>query len=317
MATRSVEDVLTKLLQRTKNPSPATKSVGLEEAQPNCPICQDHGIIIYRVHEETKWVTNHQIMNGVEVTTLTPETMVLEEDFLSGQVCSPDQAWAWRTTFSKRCACIKQKKMERLLKASDITDEFKKLGFKNFSLEGKPQIIVDMYDCSSSYLKRFLAIRTDRANSIALLGQPGSGKTHLLTAIANNLMQRKNISVLYFPYVEGFNDLKDDFEKLATKLARMRQVDVLFIDDLFKPLKGEPRATIWQIEQMYAVINYRYLNHKPILVSSELTVDEIVNVDEALGTRIYQMCQNYTVAIKGDRNILNYRLAGAKYVSNL
>ena len=69
-----------------------------------------------------------------------------------------------------------------------------------------------------------------------------------------------------------------------------------------KPMKErEPKATPFQIEQIYAVINYRYLNHKPLLVSSELTVDEIVNVDEALGTRFYHMCQTYTVVIKGDR----------------
>lgn len=311
MATKSIEEALANLLKRVKqNPSPAVKLAGSEENQPNCPNCQDHGIIIYRVHENTKWLTNCRMINGEEVTSLTPESMVLEKDFLSGKVCSPKEARAWRTTFSKHCPCFERKKVERLLKASDITDEFKKIGFQNFSTAGKPQIIVDMYKCSLSYLQHFPAIRTERANSISLLGKPGSGKTHLLTAIANNLIQRKNIPVLYFPYVEGFNDLKENFDKLEVKLACMRQVDVLFIVDLFKPLKGEPRATPFQLEQMYAVINYRYLNHKPILVSSELTIDEIIDVDEALGTRIYQMCQDYTVIIQGQGRQINYRLAG-------
>lgn len=196
------------------------------------------------------------------------------------------------------------------MKASDITDEFKKIGFKNFIRDGKPQPINDAYECALSYFNSFLSIQNDRANSISLLGQPGAGKTHLLTAISNNLIQRKNVPVLYFPYVEGFNDLKDDFDKLEAKLERMKEVDVLFIDDLFKPVKGKPRATEWQVEQLYAVINSRYLNHKPILVSSELVVDEIVDVDEALGTRIYEMCKDFTVVIQGDRKILNHRLAG-------
>jgi len=59
------------------------------------------------------------------------------------------------------------------------------------------------------------------------------------------------------------------------------------------------------------VINYRYLNHLPVMVSSELTVDELCDIDEALGTRIYQMCQDFTVVIKGDRKQLNHRLVGA------
>jgi DNA replication protein DnaC len=236
--------------------------------------------------------------------------MVPEDDLLTGKVCGPDKAWEWKDTYSKQCDCIKQARVKNLLKASEITEEFKKLGFRSFVTKSKPQVIEDAYNCALNYFKEFAGIRKERCNSISLLGQPGSGKTHLLTAIANNLIS-KETSVLYFPYVEGFNDLKDDFSKLEEKLERMKKVDVLFIDDLFKPTKGVPRATEWTVEQMYAVINYRYLNHLPILISSELTVDELVDVDEALGTRIFQMCKDFTVVIKGERKELNHRLAGA------
>lgn len=171
-------------------------------------------------------------------------------------------------------------------------------------------MIKDALQCAQEYILDFTEIRDTRANSIALLGQPGSGKTHLLTAISNHLMVEKQVSVLYFPYVEGFDDLKDDFEILEEKMERMKKVDVLFIDDLFKPIgrNRKPRATEWQIERMYALVNYRYLNHLPILVSSELTVDELESVDEALGTRIYEMCSHYTVLIQGNKKVLNQRL---------
>lgn len=239
--------------------------------------------------------------------------MVPESDFLAGKVCKPQDAWEWRDTFSIRCDCVEKRKSNRLMKSSEITDEFKRLGFQNFCTDGKPQVIIDAYECALEYYQDFENVRKERRNSIALLGQPGAGKTHLLTAIANNLIQRKQVPVLYFPYVEGFNDLKDDFNMLEEKLDRMKKVDVLFIDDLFKPTGRDrkPRATEWQVEQMYAVINHRYLNHQPIMISSELTVDELVDVDEALGTRIYEMCQDFCVVIKGDRKILNHRLVGA------
>ncbi len=87
---------------------------------------------------------------------------------------------------------------------------------------------------------------------------------------------------------------------------------MLFIDDLFKPVNGKPRATDWQLEQMYSVLNYRYLNHKPILLSSELTIETLVRVDEALGTRIYEMCSDYLVIIKGATYELNHRLEGVR-----
>lgn len=210
-----------------------------------------------------------------------------------------------------RCDCVKWRKARRLMRSSEITNEFKKLGFQNFKTDGKPQIIKDAYECALSYFHSFREIKGDRKNSIALLGQPGVGKTHLLTAIANNFINKLHIPVLYFPFVEGFNDLKDDFGKLEEKLERMKQIDVLFIDDLFKPANGKPRSTDWQVEQTYAVINHRYLNHMPVLISSELTIDDLCDIDEALGTRIYEMCRDYCVVIQGDRKKLNHRLVGA------
>lgn len=212
----------------------------------------------------------------------------------------------------KNCECHKKVVSQGLMKSSEITDEFKKMAFGNFQLEGKHRLINDAYHCALNYFKNYESIKNERHNSISLLGQPGCGKTHLLTAIANNLMVRKQVPVFYFPFVEGFNDLKDDFDLLEQKTQRMKRVEVLFIDDLFK---GRDYPTPFQIEQMFAVINYRYLNHKPIMVSSEKTVDELCDIDEALGTRIYQMCQDYTVVVKGDRKVLNHRLEGLANVN--
>lgn len=200
------------------------------------------------------------------------------------------------------------------MKSSGITEEFRKLSFENFRREGKQRVVIDAYECAIEYFQEFEEIKKLRQNSIALLGQPGAGKTHLLMATANNLMNISYIPVLYFPYVEGFEDLRDDFDLLSEKLNHMKKTDVLFIDDLFKPTgtgkDRKPRASEWQIEQMYAVINHRYLNHMPIMVSSELDIDEIEQIDEALGTRIRQMCQDFMVIIKGDRKLLNHRLEG-------
>ncbi|MCC2526916.1 ATP-binding protein [Bacillus halotolerans] len=210
------------------------------------------------------------------------------------------------------CSCMAERKVKRLLGASEITPAFRQLGFHEFRTQGKSQAVKDAFECAKEFVADYEQIKDSRKNSIALLGQPGSGKTHLLTAAANDLMRKRHVPVIYFPFVEGFIDLKNDFDLLEAKLNRIKQADVLFIDDLFKPVNGKPRATDWQLEQMYSVLNYRYLNHKPILLSSELTIETLVRVDEAIGTRIYEMCSDYLVIIKGTAYDLNHRLEGIR-----
>lgn len=202
------------------------------------------------------------------------------------------------------CHCNKKRKVDRLKESSQITTKFLQLGFGNFFTENRPKIIEIAKNTALEYLSDFENIRETRVNSISLLGSPGTGKTHLLTAICNNLM-RKGIEIYYFPFVEGFNEIKRDLNNMDIKIERMKKVDVLFIDDLFK---GRDTATQFQIEQVYGVINYRYLNYMPILLSSEKTIDDLCNLDEALGSRIFEMSCNYLVQIKGDRMKINYRL---------
>lgn len=216
------------------------------------------------------------------------------------------------------CSCQKQRQAESLMKSSSITAEFAKLTFSNFTKEFSPHA-ARLYDCAFSYVTKFRDIRAERCNSVALLGQPGIGKTHLLSAVANGLMQKWLVPVHYFPFVEGMEDLKSSFNDgevaLAVKMERLKTVDVLFIDDLFKPaskvVNGErvsvPRATEWQIDRMFEIVNYRYLNNKPMLISSELNFAEMLKVDEALASRMFEMCASHTVAIEKD-SMLNYRM---------
>ncbi|SDW12331.1 DNA replication protein DnaC [Marinococcus luteus] len=225
------------------------------------------------------------------------------------------------------CPCIRERRTQRLLQFSEITESFRNVTFGQFQTDNVDPQVASMKKAALAYYSNYQDLRKQRENSMLIMGVPGCGKTHILTALSNNLMQRKKIqdengqqsvSVQYFPYVEGFNDLRDDFTLLERKMKRMKKADVLFIDDLFKPVKQWtkdgyqriPRATAWQIEQMYAVINHRYLNHLPILVSTELIMEELVDVDDALASRIVQMCKSFLVTITGPKNDLNYRLKG-------
>lgn len=91
-------------------------------------------------------------------------------------------------------------------------------------------------DKAVSYVKSFSDIEFDRNNSIAFLGNCGSGKTHLSIAIANNLMA-KNIGVLYMPYRDVVTKIKQtvtDEINYNNAIQRYKSARVLLIDDFAK-----------------------------------------------------------------------------------
>lgn len=204
------------------------------------------------------------------------------------------------------CICKKDRRIERMMKSSKITKNFQQRTFKNFTKEGRPKVVCNAYDAAWNYVMNFT--KSEEKDSIALLGRSGCGKTHLLMAISNNLIS-KGIGVVYFPWVEGFNELRSNLDTLDERIRVLQQTEVLFLDDLFKGQEKVPgkEPTKFQLEQLFAIINYRYLEQKPILFSSEKTIAQLCGFDEAIGSRIAEMSRNYRVVLAGGID-LNYRL---------
>jgi DNA replication protein DnaC len=94
-----------------------------------------------------------------------------------------------------------------------------------------------------------------------------------------------------------------DEEYYQNQVNKYKRARVLLIDDLFK---GKLNAT--DINIMFEIINHRYLNQLPLIISTEFTADKLLDFDEAIGSRILEMCKDYTVELIGREN--NYRLRG-------
>lgn len=206
------------------------------------------------------------------------------------------------------CQCQRQRHLERLFRSSRATPTFQAKTFSNFHTQGRPKGVLDMLACAKDYVKNFEELRSTENNWLVLLGESGSGKTHLSMAVANDLLSR-GVPVLYFQHTEGMGELKDLLRQgqadISSKLQEMKKVDVLIWDDLFK---GRVQPTDFDLEITFEVLNYRYLNLLPTVCSSERLSFNLLAIDKAIGSRILERGRGHLVEI--DKQEANYRLFG-------
>lgn len=201
------------------------------------------------------------------------------------------------------CRCLEIEKAKQIWKNSGINSSDIDKSLDNFETWNDKS--KEMKIKATKYLLRFDEIKKERRNSVLFCGNPGSGKTHLAIAIATTLLNKRNKKVIYMPYRDIVTSLKQnmlDEEYYKKMISKYQTAEVLLIDDLYKG-----KITEADINIIFELINYRYLNKLPVIVSTEHNIDKLLEIDEAIGSRIYEMSKDFMVEIKrGIEN--NYRL---------
>lgn len=206
--------------------------------------------------------------------------------------------------FGTLCECKEIEKAQRILENSGITTtDIDGKSFSSFDTR-KMATLENAKKSAISYAKCFLDEQKDKP-SFLICGQVGSGKSHLTIAIAGNLMKHCKTSVLYLPYREVIGTLKrlamDDHQEYERRLQKYKSYPVLLIDDF---LKGS--VTDADINLLFEIVNERYLQKLPMIISTEKFVGDLLKVDEAIASRIIEMASGHIVEIKGMQ--YNYRL---------
>ena len=207
--------------------------------------------------------------------------------------------------YVKECDCLSLVRARERLISSGISDEFQKKGFNNFDTRGM-EVLKKAREIGIDYCKNFLTIRSEKRNSVLYMGQVGSGKTHLSMAICNNIMNVHKVGCVYMPYRDEVLKIKQtvtDSINYNRAIDRFKTAPVLMIDDL---LKG--KNTDADINIMFEIINYRYLNNMPMVISTEKTVEELLEFDEGTMSRVIEMARGHQIEIIGKE--YNYRVYG-------
>lgn len=214
-----------------------------------------------------------------------------------------ENGWIFLPEGAKKCECYEARMTVRRLETSGMSAEFRGKDFSSFETKGDKVLTMAKKICVA-YVENFPQIRSMRNNSIILMGQPGSGKTHLMAAMAREICEKHFVGFRYLEYRAEITRLKSlvlDNENYAKEILRWKDTPLLVIDDL---LKG--KITDADINVMFEIVNYRYLRSMPMIISTEKDADAILDFDEAVGSRILEMCKGRIIEIAGEK--YNYRL---------
>lgn len=180
--------------------------------------------------------------------------------------------------------------IRKAIAKSGLADAIKKLTFKSFKVDSTWQR--QMLNNAWNYAK-------NPEGWLMFCGQSGSGKTHLCTAVAGRFL-RHGIPVKRLRWRLDSAKLKANYtsaEEAHNELMRYINAPCLFIDDLFK---GSLTET--DVKVAFALIDGRYSWNSKTLITTELTVEELLAIDEAIAGRIVEKCGNNLITIEKNRD---------------
>ena len=116
---------------------------------------------------------------------------------------------------------------------------------------------------------------TMQAENIGYLfwGGVGTGKSYLAACIANALME-KEVAVRMTNFATILGDLAASFEGRNEYISRLCSYPLLILDDF-----GMERGTEYGLEQVYSVIDSRYRSGKPLIATTNLTLEELQHAE--------------------------------------
>ena len=187
------------------------------------------------------------------------------------------------------CSCqrTEREKQETLISQQKHLDRVRRLKAEGFS---DPAMLDWTFENDNGrspqmhhahrYVEQWQTMRTENLG-LLLWGGVGTGKSFLAGCIANALMEQE-ISVKMTNFAAVLNDLAATFEGRNEYISRLCSYPLLILDDF-----GMERGTEYGLEQVYSVIDSRYRSGKPLIATTNLTLEELQHPQDTPHARIY------------------------------
>lgn len=185
------------------------------------------------------------------------------------------------------------RRVEKIIKNSKMSKRNLSYKFENFEPNTSNKKVFNNFKNYSEKL-----VNGIEKKGLILVGNNGVGKTHLACSIANKLIEN-GIPVIYGTLINLLAELKNSYE-IDNSISEMEiiklyeNVDLLIIDDL-----GKEKPSEWGLEKLFTIINSRYENNLPVIITTNynqnslvqrLSINGEIETAKSIISRLYEMC---------------------------
>lgn len=183
----------------------------------------------------------------------------------------------------RECKCLKIRRCLQNIEKSGLSDALQRMTFENFQCEELWQSQAKA--TAQNYTK------TSENAWFYISGQSGAGKTHLCTAVCGVLLKR-GVQIHYTMWRDIFREMQN-FQKRDSYFQKLIDYEAIYIDDFLKT--SSPKK---ELDTAFEIINARYVTGKRTIISSEILLQELLHLDNALTGRIRERCNNGTFVVQ-------------------
>jgi DNA replication protein DnaC len=202
---------------------------------------------------------------------------------------------------AERCSCSALTRAQALKEAAGIPPNYERVTLDTFDVPRDNPIARDALGKALMDVKGF--VRTFPAADhpgLLLVGETGTGKTHLAVAAMKELLHRGHECV-FFDYQNLLDRIRSGWNQNAGAADREAyrtalDTEVLLLDDL-----GSHRTIDWIEDTVTSIITYRCNQQKPLIATTNLPDEEIggdykrKTLGEVIGlrarSRLHEMCR--------------------------